>query len=140
MGRNLVVNKSKPKDEKDRDRKIQGNTTSSKFQGASRESQSNTAGIYVGNLSYGVTEDDVRSVFSKYGTLTKIKLPVDKESGRMRGFGFVSMTTEDEEASAIKSLDSFEFMGRRLTVTKAKPKEEKSFGRFQDSRRSFDEN
>ncbi|MBW4561869.1 MAG: RNA-binding protein [Mojavia pulchra JT2-VF2] len=78
--------------------------------------------IYVGNLSYEVKEDDLKQVFSEYGTVKKVQLPVDRETGRMRGFGFVEMETETEEAAAIEALDSAEWMGRSLKVNKAKPK------------------
>lgn len=86
--------------------------------------------IYVGNLSYEVTEADVNSVFAEYGSVKRVQLPVDRETGRMRGFGFVEMGTEAEEAAAIEALDGAEWMGRDLKVNKAKPREDRgsSFG------------
>lgn len=81
--------------------------------------------IYVGNLSYQVTEEDVNTVFSEYGTVTRVQLPTDRETGRMRGFGFVEMSTEAEEQAAIDALDGAEWMGRDLKVNKAKPREER---------------
>ncbi|MDF5710470.1 MAG: RNA-binding protein [Nostoc sp. S4] len=78
--------------------------------------------IYVGNLSYEVREDDLRQVFSEYGTVKDVQLPIDRETGRVRGFGFVKMETDAEEAAAIEALDSAEWMGRSLKVNKAKPK------------------
>jgi RNA recognition motif-containing protein len=78
--------------------------------------------IYVGNLSYEVKEDDLRHVFSEYGTVKSVQLPMDRETGRMRGFGFVEMDTDAEEAAAIEALDNAEWMGRSLKVNKAKPK------------------
>ena len=79
--------------------------------------------IYVGNLSYDVTEDDLNSVFAEYGTVTRVNLPTDRETGRMRGFGFVEMSNETEEAKAIEILDGAEWMGRQLRVNKARPRE-----------------
>jgi RNA recognition motif-containing protein len=85
--------------------------------------------IYVGNLSYEVEEDDLRHVFSEYGTVKSVKLPVDRETGRVRGFAFVEMGTDTEEAAAIEALDNAEWMGRSLKVNKAKPKPDSgSFG------------
>ncbi|MDZ8027098.1 MAG: RNA recognition motif domain-containing protein [Nostoc sp. SerVER01] len=78
--------------------------------------------IYVGNLSYEVKEDDLRQVFSEYGTVKDIQLPIDRETGRVRGFGFVQMESDAEEAAAIEALDSAEWMGRSLKVNKARPK------------------
>ena len=84
--------------------------------------------IYVGNLSYQVTEEDIVNVFSEYGTVKRVQLPVDRETGRMRGFGFVEMSSDDEETAAIEALDGAEWMGRDLKVNKAKPREERPAG------------
>ncbi|WP_088891759.1 RNA recognition motif domain-containing protein [Leptolyngbya ohadii] len=84
--------------------------------------------IYVGNLSYQVTEEDVSTVFSEYGTVKRVQLPVDRETGRMRGFGFVEMSSDAEEQAAIDALDGAEWMGRDLKVNKAKPREERPAG------------
>jgi RNA recognition motif-containing protein len=81
--------------------------------------------IYVGNLSYQVTEADLNSVFAEYGTVKRVQLPTDRETGRIRGFGFVEMSTEAEETSAIDALNGAEWMGRELKVNKAKPREER---------------
>lgn len=81
--------------------------------------------IYVGNLSYEVTETDVSDVFGEYGTVKRVKLPVDRLTGRMRGFGFIEMSSEAEEESAIQALDGAEWMGRSLKVNKARPREER---------------
>lgn len=78
--------------------------------------------IYVGNLSYEVKEDDLRHVFAEYGTVKNVQLPIDRETGRMRGFGFVEMESDVEETAAIEALDNAEWMGRSLKVNKAKPK------------------
>lgn len=85
--------------------------------------------IYVGNLSYSVTEEDVNRVFSDYGTVKRVQLPTDRETGRLRGFGFVEMETEAEETAAIEALDGAEWMGRDLKVNKARPREERPASR-----------
>jgi len=79
--------------------------------------------IYVGNLSYQVTQEDVSALFSEYGTVKQVSLPKDRETGRPRGFCFVEMAAGTEEAAAIDALDGTEWMGRNLKVNKAKPKE-----------------
>jgi RNA recognition motif-containing protein len=87
--------------------------------------------IYVGNLSYAVTEEDLNEVFTEYGTVSRVHLPKDRETGRMRGFAFVEMSSETEEDAAIEALDGAEWMGRDLRVNKAKPRENnnrQSFG------------
>jgi RNA recognition motif-containing protein len=81
--------------------------------------------IYVGNLSYQVSDEDITAIFSEYGTVKRVQLPVDRETGRMRGFGFVEMSSDAEEAAAIEALDGAEWMGRDLRVNKAKPREER---------------
>ncbi|MBE9039634.1 RNA-binding protein [Oscillatoriales cyanobacterium LEGE 11467] len=84
--------------------------------------------IYVGNLSYEVESDDVQDVFKEYGTIKRVQIPTDRETGRPRGFGFVEMETEEEEAAAIEALDGAEWMGRVLKVNKAKPRENRGGG------------
>lgn len=80
--------------------------------------------IYVGNLSYEVTEADLNSVFAEYGSVKRVHLPTDRETGRMRGFAFVEMETLPQEDSAIEALDGAEWYGRSLRVNKAKPRED----------------
>lgn len=80
--------------------------------------------IYVGNLSFDVTQEDLTKVFADYGTVKRVQLPIDRESGRPRGFGFVEMETEAAEETAISELDGARWMGRVLKVNKAKPREE----------------
>ena len=82
--------------------------------------------IYVGNLSYNVTQDDLSQVFSEYGAVKQVQLPTDRETGRARGFGFVEMESEAAEDEAIQALDGAEWMGRVLKVNKARPREEKN--------------
>jgi len=72
--------------------------------------------IYVGNLVYDVTTDDLKEVFAEYGTVSRVYLPVDRETGKMRGFGFVEMSSDEEEAKAIETLDGAEWMGRQMKV------------------------
>lgn len=80
--------------------------------------------IYVGNLSYDVTQDDLTAAFADYGSVQRVHIPTDRETGRMRGFAFVEMDTDAEETAAIEALDGAEWMGRDLKVNKAKPREE----------------
>ncbi|MBD2567168.1 RNA recognition motif domain-containing protein [Anabaena lutea] len=82
--------------------------------------------IYVGNLSYQVTEEDLKLAFSEYGKVNRVQLPTDRETGRPRGFAFVEMQGDDQETKAIEALDGAEWMGRVLKVNKAKPREERS--------------
>ncbi len=92
--------------------------------------------IYVGNLSYQITQDDMRDVFSEYGTVTRIHIPTDRETGRVRGFAFVEMENEAEEDKAIETLNGAIWMDRELKVNKARPREDKkkSFGGRRNSR------
>ena len=84
--------------------------------------------IYVGNLSYQVTQDALTEVFKEYGTVKRVQLPTDRETGRLRGFGFVEMESDDQEEAAIRALDGAEWMGRDLKVNKAKPREDRGGG------------
>lgn len=79
--------------------------------------------IYVGNISYQVTQEDLNEVFSEYGNVKRVQLPTDRETGRQRGFAFVDMATEEEETAAISALDGADWMGRTIKVNKAKPKD-----------------
>lgn len=81
--------------------------------------------IYVGNLSYQVTEEDLKGAFSEYGTVNRVQLPSDRETGRPRGFAFVEMAKDEEETAAIEALDGADWMGRSLKVNKAKPREDR---------------
>ncbi len=81
--------------------------------------------IYVGNLNYEVSQEDLSEVFSEYGKVKRVHLPTDRETGRKRGFGFVEMETEAEEDKAIETLDGAEWMGREIKVNKARPREER---------------
>ena len=79
--------------------------------------------IYVGNIPYDASKEDLSDVFAEYGTIKSVYLPLDRETGRSRGFGFVEMSNETEEETAIETLDGAEWMGRALRVNKAKPRE-----------------
>jgi RNA recognition motif-containing protein len=82
--------------------------------------------IDVGNLSYEVTQDGLSEIFKEYGTVKRVQLPTDRETGKVRGFGFVEMESDAQEEKAIEALDGAEWMGRDLKVNKAKPREERS--------------
>ena len=84
--------------------------------------------IYVGNLSYEVTEADLNSVFAEYGSVKRVHVPTDRDTGRPRGFAFVEMDTQAEEATAISTLDGAEWMGRSLKVNAARPRENSGGG------------
>lgn len=78
--------------------------------------------IYIGNLPYSATQEDLEVVFSDYGTVQRVSIPVDRETGRVRGFCFVDLASDEEESTAIEALNGAEWMGRDLRVDKAKPK------------------
>ena len=78
--------------------------------------------IYVGNLPYQATEDDLREVFAEYGAIKRVSVPADRETGRVRGFAFVEMAEEAQEDAAIEKLNGADWMGRQLRLNKAKPK------------------
>jgi RNA recognition motif-containing protein len=93
--------------------------------------------IYVGNLSYQATEEDLNSVFAEYGTVKRVVLPTDRETGRARGFAFVEMAEEAHEEKAISDLDGAEWMGRQLKVNKARPREDNRNDRRRSNSRAF---
>ena len=78
--------------------------------------------IFVGNLSFGATEDTVRSLFEQYGTVERVSIVTDRDTGRAKGFGFVEMTGDAEAERAISSLNGQELDGRNLTINEARPK------------------
>jgi len=86
-----------------------------------------TQRIYVGNLSFDSTERDVSELFSQFGTVVSCALPTDRETGRVRGFGFVEMADEDAK-KAIQSLDGKDLGGRALRVNEAQPREQRGGG------------
>ena len=82
--------------------------------------------IYVGNLSYDATEDDIRQAFSQYGGVTSVNIITDRETGRPRGFGFVEMDNDNEARTAIEELNLQRIAGRAVTVNEARPKRDRS--------------
>ena len=78
--------------------------------------------IYVGNLSFDAEAEDVQHLFSQYGQVSKCSLPLDRDTGRKRGFAFVEMANEAEETKAIEDLQDVEWMGRAIRVNKAEPR------------------
>lgn len=84
--------------------------------------------LYVGNLLFSKTEDDVRELFAEFGNVTEVKFINDRETGNFRGFGFVTMDTEAAAQKAIQALDRSDFGGRTLTVSEAKEPERRGGG------------
>src|ERR1700684_89040 len=84
--------------------------------------------IFVGNLSFGATEDTVRSLFEQYGTVERVSIVTDRDTGRAKGFGFVEMTGDAEAERAISSLNGKELDGRNLTINEARPKTDRGGG------------
>ena len=88
--------------------------------------------IYVGNLAYEIQQEDLSEVFNEYGSVERVHMPTDRETGQVRGFAFVEMRSEANENKAIQILDGAEWMGRDIKVDKAKPrrKSEKTFAGY----------
>jgi RNA recognition motif-containing protein len=84
--------------------------------------------LYVGNLSFSTTENDLREMFAPYGNVERASLVNDRDTGRSRGFGFVEMTNDSDAAAAISALNGKDSDGRSLTVNEARPKTERSGG------------
>lgn len=84
--------------------------------------------LYVGNLSWNSTEDDVADAFSNYGTVTSVNLIMDRETNRPRGFAFVEMGSDAEASAAMEGLDGSSLDGRNLKVNIAKPRESRGGG------------
>jgi cold-inducible RNA-binding protein len=84
--------------------------------------------IFVGNLSFGTTEDAVRSLFEAYGTIDRVSIVTDRETGQARGFGFVEMSNNTEGDRAIAELNGRELDGRAINVNEARPKEDRGGG------------
>ena len=81
--------------------------------------------LFVGNLEYTVTADDLKEAFSAVGTVTDTVVITDKMSGRSRGFGFVEMSSEEEAKAAVEKLNDSELKGRKINVNIARPREER---------------
>lgn len=84
--------------------------------------------LYVGNLSFDSSEDDVRNAFAAFGEVTSVHMVTDRDTGRPRGFGFVEMSSDSEAQAAIDGLNDQDLGGRRLTVNIAKPRENRAGG------------
>ena len=84
--------------------------------------------LFVGNLSFNTTENDLQNAFAAFGTVTEANLMMDRTTGRPRGFGFVTMSSAEEAQKAIEALNGKDMDGRALTVNVAKPREERSGG------------
>lgn len=84
--------------------------------------------IYVGNLSYNATEEDIRTAFAQFGQVASVSVITDRETGRSKGFAFVEMSNDDEGRTAIESLNLQRIAGRAVTVNEARPREERSGG------------
>jgi cold-inducible RNA-binding protein len=90
--------------------------------------------IYVGNLSYDVSEDDLKEQFTPFGEVTSVSIPIDRDSGRSRGYGFVDMPNREQAEAAILALNGKSFRNRPLTVNEARPRSETGgFGRSESS-------
>src|SRR5258708_35773767 len=86
--------------------------------------------LYVGNLSFKTTEDELRAAFGQFGAVTDVYVAMDKMTGRRRGSAFVTMGTGDEAKVAAEKMNGVDLGGRQLTVNEARPKEERSGGGF----------
>jgi RNA recognition motif-containing protein len=84
--------------------------------------------LYVGNLAFETSSNDLQTLFGQAGTVESVSLIEDRETGRSRGFGFVEMSSKEEGAAAIQQFNGTEFGGRSLNVNEAKPRENRSSG------------
>src|SRR5258706_9856039 len=87
-----------------------------------------SAKLFVGNLSFNITENDLQDAFAAHGTVVEANLMMDRSTGRPRGFGFVTMSTPEEAQKAIEAMNGKELAGRALTVNIARPREERPAG------------
>ena len=93
--------------------------------------------LYVGNLTYGVTDSDLQTMFAPFGTVQSAQVIMDRDTGRSKGFGFVEMSNSNEATAAINGLNGKEVDGRQLTVNEAKPREDRGGGRGGGGRGGF---
>src|ERR1700741_4801659 len=96
-----------------------------------------TTKLFVGNLSFDITENDLNDAFAAHGTVVEANLMMDRATGRPRGFGFVTMSSAEEAQKAIDALNGKTIDGRALTVNVAKPREERSGGGGGGGRREY---
>jgi RNA recognition motif-containing protein len=92
--------------------------------------------LYVGNMSYDTTETQIRELFAQVGEVESVALITDRDSGRPKGFGFVEMNTEEQAQEAIKRFNGYSLDNRNLTVSEARPREERSGGSYGGDRRN----
>lgn len=93
--------------------------------------------LYVGNLSWNMSEDDLRNLFEQYGTVSSIKIVKDRETGRSKGFGFVEMENDTEAQNALSSLYDKEVLGRKIVINEAQERPAKPGGGGGFKKRSF---
>jgi len=86
--------------------------------------------IYVGNLHYGLTEDELKGVFAEYGEVESVKIITDKFSGRSKGFGFVEMPNDEDGQKAVEELNDADLKGRNMKVNQAREKSDNDRGNF----------
>jgi RNA recognition motif-containing protein len=89
--------------------------------------------LYVGNMSFKTTESDLRATFGQFGSVTDVYIANDRETGRPRGFAFVTFSTDTESKLAVEKMNGADLDGRQLTVNEARPKEEMGGGRVYSS-------
>lgn len=85
------------------------------------QGQTNPAKMFVGNLPYRITEDDIRQAFSQFGTVTDVRLITDRATGRAKGFGFVEMSSAEEANAAVEGMSGKDLQGRNIVVNIARP-------------------
>jgi len=90
--------------------------------------------IFVGNLSFGTTEDTIRSMFESYGTVDRVNIVTDRDTGRARGFAFVEMSVDSEGSAAINGLNGRDLDGRTLNINEARPKTDRGGGGRRENR------
>jgi len=93
--------------------------------------------LFVGNLSFNTTENDLQDSFEQYGTVADVKIMMDHGTGRSRGFGFITMGSTAEGEAAISGLEAQELDGRKITVNEARPREDRSGGQHTSGNRSY---
>ena len=93
--------------------------------------------LFVGNLSFDTTENDLQDAFAAHGTVTEANLMTDRTTGRPRGFAFVTMSSPEEAQKAIEAMNGASLDGRSLTVNEARPKEERAGGGFRGGRPAY---
>ncbi len=90
--------------------------------------------LYVGNLTYGVSDSDLEQMFAPHGTVQSAQVIMDRDTGRSKGFGFVEMSSDQEAQAAIAALSGKEMDGRTLTVNEARPREDRGSGGYRGGR------